>query len=417
MLEVKGFRGFLFDVGRVGALDRVVTPPYDIITEGERRALAQASPYNMVHLILPEEEGGVSGYAAAGRRLADWVSAGVLRADADEHFYVIEQQFVDPEGVEHVRRGFFGAAKLPEAGEDYVLGHERTFADTLEDRFRLIEATRANLGPVFVLYADPANRMAGFLRQVEGRSPDGEAHTLDDVRQRLWRVDADAAVTDFFRDRLLYIADGHHRFGTARAYRDFVRDRGGGGGPHDYILLGFVSLSDPGLFVYPTHRLMQKPECFDMQVFCDNLSPWFELRRLDTAAGLSESVEAAAGCVIGMAIHGDGYYLAKLRDVDRREMLGADRQAPWRDLDVAVLHRGIIEGALALPSDLHFTYERDAAKAIAAVDRGEFGLAFLLKATRAEQIQACAEAGEAMPQKSTYFYPKLPAGMVLHRLV
>jgi len=375
----------------------------------------QNAAHNMVHLILPEAENGVSRYEVAGHRLDAWLEEGILKQDADDYFYVIEQTFLDPAGVEHVRRGFFGAAKLPEPEEHYVLGHEQTFADTFSDRLCLTESTRANLGPVFVLYPDPENQMAAFLDQIDGREPDGVAHTIDKVTQRMWRVPADKSVTDFFRDRRLYIADGHHRFGTACAYRDVMRERGNGPGPHDYIMLGFVSISDPGLFVYATHRLMTKPEGFDVLAFRDNLLRWFDVHRAGT--GLAEAVEAEEGCAIGIAIEDGGHYLVKLRDVDRTQILGADRAPAWRDLDVAILHRGIIEGAMGLPPNTHFTYERDAAKAIDAVDRGEFGMAFILKATRTEQIQACAEAGEAMPHKSTYFYPKLPTGMVIHRLV
>jgi uncharacterized protein (DUF1015 family) len=289
----------------------------------------------------------------------------------------------------------------------------------MEDRFLLMQATRANLGPVFVLYADPDSALHAFLHQTDGHRPDLTATTIDGVTQKLWRVSPDDEVTAFFRDKRLYIADGHHRYGTACAYRDLLREREGRSpGPvlprHEYVLLGFVSLSDPGLAIYPTHRLMALPEDFNLERFLEQLAKSFEVRPIDDQA--IPLLDNTPGCALAVAIHGSGSYLLKLKDVDRAVFLGTDRAPAWRDLDVAVLHRGIIENILGLPADTSFVYERDAATVLEQVRNGEYGMGFLLKATRAEQIRACAEAAQPMPHKSTYFFPKLPSGAVIHRL-
>ena len=235
--------------------------------------------------------------------------------------------------------------------------------------------------------------------------------------QGLWRVPADARVTEFFRDKKLYIADGHHRFETARAYRDTMRQEASGTAPqpYDYVLMGFVSFQDPGLLIYPPHRLVETPDGFEAGPFLTALEPWFEVTSVD--AGLVERVEAASGCAIGVAIRDAGHFLLTLRDIDRVELLGNDRQPAWRELDVAVLHRGIIERLLGLDEGTQLVYEGSADRAVGAVARGEKGLAFILKAVRPSQLRACAEAGEPMPPKSTYFFPKLPSGLVIHRLV
>ena len=416
MLEVKGFRGLRFVPERVQSLDAVITPPYDVITAEERRALAGRNPYSMVRLILPEEEDGLTRYEVAARYLDAWIADGILEQDRVESFYLIEQTFRDGAGGERMRRGFLGVAKLPEADENYVLGHERTFPATTEDRVRLTEATRANLGPVFALYADRENRLDAFLAQTRGRPPDFSARTIDDVAQRVWRVPHDGAVMEFFRGKRLYIADGHHRFQTARVYRDEMRKREQPTGlrPYDYVLMGFVSITDPGLLICATHRLMAMPRGFELERFISVAKRWFDVEPLETC--LAQKVAAEPGCAIGVAIRNAGQYLLRLRLIDRVALLGVDHGPAWRNLDVAVLHRGVIERVMGLSGETPFVYERDAAKALDAVARGDYGFAFVLKATSSDQICACAEAGEPMPHKSTYFFPKLPSGAVIHRL-
>jgi len=419
MPDVRGFPGVRFDPGAIGSLDDVITPPYDVITPEERRELARRSVYSMVHLILPEARAGLTGYEAAARDLAAWVAQGVLKQDPVSCFYLLDQTFLDALGVQHVRRGFLGVARVPEAGDISILGHEQTFPNIVADRLRLTEATRANLGPVFVLYSDADGRLAPFLDQARERAPVLVAHTIDGVTQRLWCVPHTDAVTAFFRDKRLYIADGHHRFRSACAYRDRMRatagsPRHGSSPPYEYVLMGFVSLSDPGLHIYPTHRLLHMPRGFRVDRLLSGAANWFTVTPV--AEDLAETVVAHPGCAFGIVIHGAGQYLLSLPDIDRVAFLGPDRGPAWRDLDVAVLHRGVVERIMGLPAETYFVYERDASKVLAAVHRGDYGLGFILKATTADQIRACAEAGESMPHKSTYFFPKLPSGAVLHFL-
>lgn len=419
MLEVTPFRGLRFNPAKTGSLDSVVTPPYDVITPEQRADLARRSPHSMVHVILPEERDALTRYEAAAEDFSAWQSSGALAQDDDASFYLLEQTFTDTDGSTRVRRGFFATARIPETGANTILGHEQTFARTMEDRLFLTQATRANLGPVFVLYADPENALQSFLNQAQGRAPDLTATTIDGVTQCLWRVPSDDAVTAFFRDKRLYIADGHHRFGTACLYRDLMRKSAprAEGAPlprYEYVLLGFVSLSDPGLAIYPTHRLTALPQGFQLDRALDALAKWFDVSPLEGDA--TQALEATPGCALVAAFHGHGAYLLKLKDIDRAVFLGTDRGPAWRDLDVAVLHRGIVENTFVWPADTRFAYERDAERTLAQVRNGEYGIGFVLKATLSDQIRACAEAAQPMPHKSTYFFPKLPSGAVIHRL-
>jgi uncharacterized protein (DUF1015 family) len=419
MLQVRGFRGHRFDTDIVGSLDNIVTPPYDVITPEERSILAAKSPFNMTHAILPQPEGDLSQYQNAGRIFEEWIAQQALRQDPQDSFYLLEQVFVGLEGLERVRRGFFALTKLPESGETFVLGHERTFDKPFEDRLRVTEATQANLGAVFVLYADPDGDLTPFLNQMDARDPDAVAHTFDGVTQRLWQVPHHDEITAFFEDKKLYIADGHHRFRTACVYRDMMRQKEHPDGlrPYDFVLMGFVPFDDPGLAIYPPHRVMAFPENFDADRFLENLKQWFEV--VPTEGDVAEQVKHdEASCAIGLAIHGRGRFILRLRDDVRREdLLGAERGPAWRQLDVAVLHAGIIEHLLGVQEQVQLTYDRDAARVLSSVESGEKGLAFLLRAIRPDQVRDCAEACEPMPQKSTYFFPKLPTGMVINRLV
>lgn len=415
MLDVRGFRGLRFVPEKTGSLDHVITPPYDVISPEQRERLAAESPYNMVHLMLPVERDGLSKYEAAADSLKQWPTAGILVQDDEPSFYLVRQRFKGIESTPYTRRGFFALVKLPETGERAILGHERTFPKPVEDRLALLQATRADLEPVFGLYKDPDRKLGPFLDQMNAR-PEVVAKTMDGARVEVWRVPEDEAVMEFFRNQTIYIADGHHRFRTACLYRDQMRQTQSPKKPqpYDFVMMGLVALTDPGLRIYPTHRLIPKPDGFDAAAFLRALKKWFEVEKEDGDLAVTVRRKRAR-CALGVSIHGKGDYLLTLKDVDRVEFLGDDHGPAWRDLDVAVLHRGILEQVLGISKGTVLTYEYEARRAVDAVHSGEAGVAFILRATRPDQVCACAEAAEPMPQKSTYFFPKLPSGGVIYR--
>jgi uncharacterized protein (DUF1015 family) len=415
MLEVKGFRGLRYSTALVPNLDLAITPPYDVITPAERAALAAGSPHNLVHLILPEESEGRSKYENAAAAMESWIAEGALTQDATPGLYLLRQHFTDLEGNAQVRKAFFGVIRLPEANENYVLGHERTFAKPVEDRLRLTEATAANLGAVFGLYADPDNTLGPLLAKMDERPAEMKAHTIDNVTQEIWRVDDDALVRAFFNDQTIYIADGHHRFQTACTYRDELRAKLplDTNHPANFALMGFVSFNDPGLKIYPPHRVVVAPPLFDADAFLAALGEWFDVTPVADDMPAAVKASGALG-TMGLAIPGKGDYVLSFAG-DRVAFLGEDRGPSWRDLDVALLHRGIIERLLGIAEGTVFEYEKSVSGAMKAAREGG-KLAFILQPTRADQICACADAKEPMPQKSTYFFPKLPSGAVIHRL-
>jgi len=415
MLHVTPFEGLRYNEDQVGNLDHVITPPYDVIKTEDRAHLAGLSPYNLVHVLLPESRNGASPYEAAAQAWRTWQDEGTVVRDPEPGYYILRQHFDDAEGNPRVRTAFFAAVRLPEAGERIVLGHERTFAGPVEDRLRLTDATRANLGPIFSPSSDEQGALASFLAQADSRDPDLTATTLDGTRQEMWRVAPDPAVEAFFRERKLYIADGHHRFQTAIAYRDAQRAAGNNAHGVNHVLMGLVAFEDPGLLIYLPHRLVTPPADFNSENFISDVEEYF--RVVKVPQGLTERVrDAEPGCVLGMALAGKGDYLLRLREDKRTALLGEEQPEAWRALDVAVLHGGVLEKLLGLPGDAQHTYERDAAQILQAAHGGQ-GLGFLLRAAHPDQIRAVAEAGAAMPQKATYFFPKLPSGAVMHALV
>ena len=417
MANVQPFRAIRYQPEAAASYSDLITPPFDVISPEQREALFAKSARNYARIILPEESDGRDKYETAAHLLGDWLNSGVMKQDDEPHFYLLSQRFTGLDGQQHERRAFFAATKIPEEGEETVLGHERTFPYKIQDRLALTRATQVNTGSVFVLYDDAGAELAHFLGQMDEREPDVTATTIDGVEQRVWAVPALATVTDFFRDKTLYIADGHHRFATAKAYRDEQRAKQTADGlmPHDFVLLGFVALQDPGLIVYPAHRVLDAPEGFDAAAFVSRLEEWFKVS--EPSGDLLATVQQQEQCAFGLTIAGYGERLLVLKDgVDRAAWLGEDHGPAWRELDVAVLHRGIIEGALGLAEGAEFSYIVQGEEALEAVRTGGKGLAFLMRNLHAKQICDCADAREFMPQKATYFFPKLPSGAVLNPL-
>ncbi len=415
MAEVRPFRGIRYNSDTITDYDSVITPPFDVINPEQRAALAAKSPNNTVHLILPEERDGMDRYGVAAAEFERRLEAGIQRADDTEQYYIVEQRFRDFDGVEQVRKGFYATIRLPEPGERGVLGHEKTFRHKIEDRLALTKATACNFGAVFMMYDDPEGALDTFLNPGVEREPDAVAKTIDGTENRFWVVAPDPAVASFFQGRTLFIADGHHRFATACAYREERRKATGGDGPHDFMLVGLVPLQDPGLVVCPAHRLLDGPEGFTWDEFLDAASKWFHVR--EPLESIDEMVLRSDGCVFGV-VGADGRQclLVLKDDVEREAMLGAEHGPAWRELDVAVLHGALIEQCLGVAQGAEFIYEPDAKRALERVAAKEKELLFLLKGATAKQICNCAEAGEFMPQKATYLFPKLPTGFAVNRL-
>lgn len=417
MAELEPLRALHYDLARTGGLQDVVAPPYDVIDERQREELESRSPYNVVHIDLPRGDGDP--YEHAGTQLNAWRQEGVIVADDRLALWLLAQEYTGPDGKRRTRRGFLARVRVTEYGAGRIRPHERTHPGPKEDRLRLTRATKANLSPIFSLFSDPSDVAWGTLERFTQATPWAETTDDDGTVNRLWRVEDPEAIEAVERavgPAELLIADGHHRYETARAYADEV----GGEGPHRYVLMCLVALQDPGLTVFPTHRLVRGLRPDQHETLAEALRRDFEIEPL---AHTSELVPPPGGPVkIGyIDAHFKKPFMLTLKDPAIADAALADHAKPYRRLDTAVLEALILKDALAMTDedidDLSgLRYARDADEALGLVQSGDYDAAFFMAPTPIEEVQDVAAAGESMPPKSTYFFPKVPTGLVFNPL-
>jgi uncharacterized protein (DUF1015 family) len=435
MADIAPLTPLRYDLSRVkGGLASVIAPPYDVISPTERDALAARDPHNVVRLILPEGDGD-SKYARAGELLARWRDEGVLVRDATPSFYRYDQTFTPPGGgaAKLTRTGFLALVKLAAFSERVVLPHERTLSGPKEDRLKLFRATKANLSPGFMLYRDPRGDLDAPLREAELIA---EYDTPDDVHHGLHRVRAASAIRAIVegvaRGSLL-IADGHHRYETALRYSEEVDRAAGQARPHPraehrFFMTFLVNGDDPNLVVFPTHRHVHSLSSFSFDALLRQAASTFSADELEGGA----SVQAILGALKGAGARGPSVAAAgadgrvailTLRgdaDLDHHPTLGA-KPPVLRKTDVTVLHSGILEHVLGITPEAqaaktNLAYPQDAGAALKSLRDGWGNVLFVMNATPVAQVRAVAESGEVMPQKSTFFYPKVPTGLAIHTL-
>jgi uncharacterized protein (DUF1015 family) len=422
---VRPFRGLLYDPAVVGSIESVIAPPYDVIGREEQSRLYEASPYNVVRLDLARE---ADRYTAASRTFAEWRERGAIARDREPAFYLYAQRHGLKSGESHERFGFFASLRLEEFSSGKVLPHEKTLASAKADRLALQRACRANLSSIFGIYSAPGFALARAASALVESPPWADFTDAAGVRHRVWRAtEAGLAreLAERLADRTVYIADGHHRYETALRYRDERRaetGRADGRQPFDYVLAYLVNMEEPGLVVLPTHRLLRELPVAPRDLVA-RLRERFRVE--ETAAGsLAAALRPAEGeRRIGLALRGEPRALVLVtRDGENDARLSGS--TALRRLDVTLLHGLVLEGPSSiLRLDAHreaeagrLVYTKDDEEALARVASGEFAAAFLLNATRVGEVRAVSEAGETMPEKSTYFYPKIATGLVFHSL-
>ncbi len=420
MADVQPLRALHYDLGRVGSLGDVASPPYDVIDPEQRAELASRSPYNVVHVDLPESEDGGDPYAHAAELLERWQADGAVVRDDEPAVWAIVQDYEGPDGRPRTRRGLFARVRVEEYGAGRIRPHERTHPGPREDRLRLTHATKANLSPIFSLYSDPTGTAWGAVAPATEGKPFGELTDDEGTRHRLWRVadpDAIATVQAALADTELLIADGHHRYETARVYADEI----GGEGEHRYVLMCLVALEDPGLEVFPTHRLIRDTTPTTQEALGSALREDFEVTEIDHAD--LRPPDGDGPLTMGYI---DSFFKRAFRLV-LKDQATADHVLPdlpeaYRTLDTAVLEALILTGPLGLSEDdiAHLRglgYSRTDQEALDLVLSGAYDAAFFLRATPVDQVRRVAETGINMPPKSTYFYPKVPTGLLFNRLL
>jgi uncharacterized protein (DUF1015 family) len=428
MAEVRAFRGLRYARDRVGTLDAVVCPPYDVISPAQAAALRAASPYNAIHLELPEpspaDADGHSRYARAAAALRNWRAEGVLARDREPLLYAVEESFVW-QGELRRHRGVLCVVRLANWDERVVLPHERTLAAPKADRLELLRACETNLSPVFLLQPAVHQAEAALWSAVE-RTPTLVETRPDEGRvTRVWAVGQDGAPwTAALSDWALYIADGHHRYETALRYRDERRAGGSGAADagYEYVLAYLVAMDDPGLVVLPTHRCVPAgridPARLDA-LLAERFDVWARPvpgPEPDALGPVLAELRERGAERMTIAIYRPGELLLASPRPDAARWLPPDRAPAWQALDVAQLESLLLQPLLGPQVPEELSYTRDAAEAVRAVVSGQAAFAALLNPTTPRQIAAVADAGERMPQKSTYFYPKPSTGLVFHVL-
>jgi uncharacterized protein (DUF1015 family) len=424
MADVQAFRALHYDLGVVGSLQSVIAPPYDVIDPAQRAALAARSPHNVVNVDLPEAPLGGDAYEEAARLLDLWKRQGAVVRDAVPALWALQQDYTGPDGRQLTRRGIFARVRVEDYGPGRIRPHERTHPGPKEDRLRLTRATRTNLSPIFSLYDDPANAAWGAIaQQIEGTDPWGQATDADGTLNKLWRIDDGAAIGRVkmtLAETELLIADGHHRYETARVYAEEI----GGEGDHRYVLMCLVALQDPGLTIFPTHRLLDKVKDPSVQQKLGRfLRENFEVTPID-ASELRPPDDPTASTPLTMgyidSFHQQPYRLV-LKDQGLADAALADYPEPYRHLDTAVLEALVFKAVLGMTEDdiAHLDglgYSRTDEEALALVESKDYDCAFFLRGSPVRQVQEIAAAGVNMPPKSTFFYPKVPTGLLFNPL-
>jgi uncharacterized protein (DUF1015 family) len=417
MAEVQPLRALHYDPAVVGPLADVVAPPYDVIDAQQRAALIARSPFNVVAIDLPE--GNPDPYAAAQEQFESWQLQGALVRDEEPAIWAHSQDYTGPDGRTLTRRGFFCRVRIEEYGPGRVRPHERTHPGPKEDRLRLTRATRANISPIFSLYSDPTEAAWRALAPATERPPWGEVSDADGTVHRIWRVSDPAAIEAVQRaagGAELLIADGHHRYETMQAYAEEI----GGEGEHRYILMCLVALEDPGLTVFPTHRMVRGLDAARQEALAEALRRDFEIAEVPLDQITPEP--GTGPLELGyFDSHLQRPFRLTLKDQAIADAALPGRSEAYRRLDTGVLEALILKGALGLSDDdiSHFNglfYARDTEEALAMVTSGDYDAAFLMRPTPVQQVRDVAAAGENMPPKSTYFFPKLLTGLLFNPL-
>jgi uncharacterized protein (DUF1015 family) len=441
MAEIFPFRAYRYNAARVDPA-KVLTQPYDKITPAMAEKYAAASPYNLIPVekgkTLPEDSPANNVYTRAAKALEDWIREGVLVQDAVPSLYAYFQEYTVPGTSERrVRKGFIAVGCIEDYSAGVVFRHEQTLSGPKADRMELLRHTQTHTGQLFMLYDDPAGRVDALLDAAGRGKPDVEVRDEYDVVHRLWPVNDARTIKTIQRelaDKKLVIADGHHRYETALAYRDECRNRAGRidlEAPYEKVMMTLFNTAGKGLTILPTHRVVANVPGFSLESFRAALGNMFDsqLYPFPAASDRSRAYETFRRDLqrgqqqraIGVYAGGGAFTIFVLKKGANLEALLPDVSPAQRQLDVVLLHRLILERGLGITPDAvktekNLTYEREMDTAIAEVDQGRAQICFLLNSVSVETVAKMAMAGEVLPQKSTDFFPKLMSGITMYRL-
>ena len=425
MAEIRPFRALRF-TDKAGRAEDLTCPPYDIISEQQRQELLARSSYNIVRLELPLD--GDDPYQKAGETLREWLKNGILKKDDRPAVYVYEIEFSLDGGGRRSVAGIAAQVKLEEFEKGVVLPHEETLSKAKTDRFNLMKATNCNFSSVYSLYMDGPGKALDINTLVADERPAAVMTDWDGLTHRLWAVTDSrkiSAVCGHFADKKLYIADGHHRYETALNYRNHLREKGApAGAASDYVMMAMVEMSHPGLVVFPTHRLVRGIKDFAPDRIIAECEKYFEITKGIELSSINQALQSgyqAGRHTFAFYAGGGSFTLLTLRDTSVMEEFLPGLSPASRSLDVAILHSLVLERLMGIDREnmanqRSLTYTRNISQVLDGVSSGEYQCGFILNPTRITEIRDVALAGEKMPQKSTYFYPKLITGLTMNML-
>lgn len=427
MAEIKAFKGLRY-TEKAGDISRLACPPYDVIDAEEGQRLSDKSPYNLIRLELPVMGGSenLSDYRGAADTLRSWLKEGVLKCDGEEGIYIYEMEF-DADGVRRSVKGFVSLVKLEPFSKGVILPHEETLSRAKADRLNLMKATGCNFSQIYSLYTDEDNSVFSLIDSASRREPDNRFTDGDNVSHKMWVIndkDFIAQLTEKMADKKLFIADGHHRYETALSYKKYAEENLDETGSSEYVTMMLVNMENTGLVVFPTHRIVRNLQSFDYNALCEKCRDYFEitpyLNREKGEQGLAQAYDEGKKAFV-MFTGDNNYTLMVLKDPEIMDGVIPDGCKALRRLDVSVLHSLVLERIFGIDREnmakqINLTYTRSGDEAIAAVDGKRANCCFLLNPTRVGEIRDVAAAGGKMPQKSTYFYPKLATGLVMNKI-
>lgn len=422
MANIRPFKALRFNTEKAGDIKSLCCPPYDIVSEKEREELLLKNEYNIIRLELPV---GENRYEKTGKLLNEWIDKDILRKDTEEGYYVYREEF-SVGGKAYSFIGFMTELEAVPFSEGIVLPHEETLSKAKKDRFELFKATNCNFSQIYALYNDEGE-VEKILKEVSDGTP---VHSFTDdsgVCHSLWIINDEKTknrLTEIFADKKLYIADGHHRYETSVNYKNYlyengsISDKNEGG---NFVLTMLVSMESDGLVVFPTHRIVRDLESFSRTEILEKAKDVFEITAI-TSEKVDESLEKLynSGEKAFVMYSKEGYDLFVLRDIEFSKKRHPGSSEAYAGLDVNVLHSLLLEDVFGIDKEnmanqKNLIYTKLRAEAEEAVNKGTANCAFILNPTKVSEIRDTSLCGEKMPQKSTYFYPKLITGLVMNK--
>jgi uncharacterized protein (DUF1015 family) len=435
------FKGLTYNFQRFDDISKLVAPPYDVISEKEQELYYQTHPYNVIRLILGKKKMGDSDwdnrYTRAADSLKRWESEDVLVRSAHPSMYLTSLTYDPGDGTKRVRWGLIAVVRIEDEGSGVILPHEKTFSAHKDDRLKLMRACNTQLSQIFGLYNDPDDLILGSIRKAIQETPLASFDFKDNTKHEIWEVLDQATfkrTADAMWDKAIFIADGHHRYETARNYRNLMRARYGRvpeNRSYEFIIMYLANMSDTGLTILPSHRLIKRCHDFELSGFFDKVKKWFDIEEIPSTPSdqskqntiLKQTLEdkGRTTTAIGFYYRGsDRFHILSLKPGARDNM--GDGLAPsLKNLDVLVLSRLVLRKGIGftkedLDNEAVFHYSSNITEAISQVDSGAYEMTFLLNPTKMDHVKEVASNGLIMPRKSTYFYPKVLSGLVFNKI-